>query len=96
MAARYSFCARLRIDAENARLCRYYSTGERRRVGRICLSGVEPSRTYASGARAGSPLVSVICTSEQMPDEWRIRISEVLEAPGILLLWLRRGQRHRP
>ena len=29
----------------------------------------------------GSPLESVICTAEQMPDEWRIRISEVLEAP---------------
>jgi phenylacetate-CoA ligase len=29
----------------------------------------------------GSPLQSVICTAEQMPDEWRSRISEVLEAP---------------
>jgi phenylacetate-CoA ligase len=29
----------------------------------------------------GSPLESVICTAEQMPEEWRIRISEVLEAP---------------
>jgi phenylacetate-CoA ligase len=29
----------------------------------------------------GSPLESVICTAEQMPDEWRSRISEVLEAP---------------
>ena len=29
----------------------------------------------------GSPLESVICTAEQMPEEWRIRISEVLEVP---------------
>ena len=29
----------------------------------------------------GSPLESVICTAEQMPEEWRVRISEVLEAP---------------
>jgi len=29
----------------------------------------------------GSPLESVICTAEQMPEEWRIGISEVLEAP---------------
>jgi len=29
----------------------------------------------------GSPLESVICTAEQMPDEWRSRISKVLEAP---------------
>jgi phenylacetate-CoA ligase len=29
----------------------------------------------------GSPLKSVICTAEQMPDEWRIRISEVLDVP---------------
>jgi len=29
----------------------------------------------------GSPLKSVLCTAEQMPEEWRKRISEVLEAP---------------
>jgi phenylacetate-CoA ligase len=29
----------------------------------------------------GSPLESVICTAEQMPEEWRIRINEVLGAP---------------
>jgi phenylacetate-CoA ligase len=29
----------------------------------------------------GSPLESVICTAEYMPDEWRTRISEVLDVP---------------
>lgn len=29
----------------------------------------------------GSPLASVICTADQLPDEWRKRISEVLNAP---------------
>jgi phenylacetate-CoA ligase len=29
----------------------------------------------------GSPLESVICTAEYMPEEWRIRISEVLGSP---------------
>jgi phenylacetate-CoA ligase len=29
----------------------------------------------------GSPLSSVICTAEYMPEEWRIRISEVLGVP---------------
>jgi phenylacetate-CoA ligase len=29
----------------------------------------------------GSPLKSVICTADQLPDEWRKRISQVLDAP---------------
>jgi phenylacetate-CoA ligase len=29
----------------------------------------------------GSPLASVLCTAEQLPEEWRKRISQVLEAP---------------
>jgi phenylacetate-CoA ligase len=30
---------------------------------------------------SGSPLEGVICTAEYMPEEWRVRISEVLDAP---------------
>ncbi len=78
----YRFLAAFELAPENVRV--YFETIRQAKEGVLVgyASAMMNLAEYMSrSGLQGSPLKSVICTAEYLPDEWRKRISEVLGVP---------------